>query len=191
MIHIYFGNGKGKTTAALGLALRAAGANKKVAFIQFMKKQIYSEHKAIKKYKLPIDFFVSQTDFYRMSGKIPTKKEFKKQLNANLKLLNKAHEIIKSKKYDLIILDEVLNVIKPSSINEILFKGVINFGSDLLDIDEVIDKLELRSKHKNDIVLTGRSEHPKLTEIADLITEMKLIKHYFDKGIQARKGIEY
>lgn len=173
MIQIYTGNGKGKTTAALGLALRAIGSNKKVALVQFMKKPIYSEHKAIKKYKLPIDVFAFGIGFYKILG---DKKRKKQHRDVIQKAWKKAESIIESKKYDVIILDEI-NV-------------AIGFG--LLDIDNVIETLTAsRFTLHAEIILTGRKAHPKLKKIADLITEMKPIKHYFTKGVRARKGIEY
>lgn len=168
-IQIYTGEGKGKTTSSLGLAIRAIGANKKVALIQFMKKPIYSEHKAIKKYKLPIDVFAYGIGFYKILGDKKTKKQHREVID---KAWKKAQEIINSKKYDLIILDEI--------------NAAIGFG--LLSIDIVIDTIKTS---KSEIVLTGRKAHPKLKKIADLITEMKPVKHYFDKGVKARKGIEY
>lgn len=174
-IHIYTGDGKGKTTSALGLALRAIGAGKKVAIVQFMKKGNYSEHKAIKKYNLPILIESFGIGYYKIMG---DKKPTSAHQKAARKALQRARDIINSNKYDLIILDEI-NV-------------AIGFG--LLDVNEVIDILVTIPKHANsisDTVLTGRRAHPKLKKIADLVTEMKKIKHYFDKDIKARKGIEY
>ncbi|MDO8686761.1 MAG: cob(I)yrinic acid a,c-diamide adenosyltransferase [Candidatus Berkelbacteria bacterium] len=168
-LHIYTGDGKGKTTTALGLALRAIGSNKKVALVQFMKKPICSEHKAIKKYKLPIDVFAYGIGFYKILGDKKTEKQHEAIVQ---KAWKKVQGVINSKKYDLIILDEI-NV-------------VIGFG--LLSVDIVIDTIKTS---KSEIVLTGRNAHSKLIKIADLVTEMKKKKHYFDKGVKARKGIEY
>jgi len=172
LIHIYTGDGKGKTTSALGLALRAIGANKKVAVIQFMKKGIYSEHRAIKKYKLPILIESYGIGYYKIMGDKHTEKEHKKAAH---KALTRAGELIGSSKYDLVILDEI-NV-------------AIGFG--LIDANEVVTMLTAERLPTTEIVLTGRRAHPKLEKIADLITEMKKIKHPFDKGIIARKGTEY
>lgn len=171
-IHIYTGDGKGKTTAALGLALRAIGAGKKVAIIQFMKKADYSEHKAIKKYKLPILVESFGIGYYKILGDKKPKSAHQK---AAEKALNRAREIINSKKYDLIILDEI-NV-------------AIGFG--LIDINEVISMLTANRLLTTEIILTGRKAHQKLKKLADLITDMKKVKHYFDKGIKAKKGIEF
>ena len=178
MIHIYTGDGKGKTTAALGLALRAIGAGKKVAIVQFMKKGDYSEHKAIKKYKLPIEIYSFGIGYYKIMGDKKPKSTHQK---AAQKALNRARKLIQKGKHDLIILDEI-NV-------------AIGFG--LINIDEVITILRssplgmLFGKRSADIILTGRRAHPKLKKIADLITNMKKVKHYFDKGLKARRGIEY
>lgn len=172
-IHIYTGNGKGKTTAALGLALRALGANKKVGIIQFMKKGEYSEHKAIKKYKLPILIESFGIGFYKILGDKKPKEAHKK---AAQKALNRSREIINSNKYDLVILDEVN----------------VAIDSGLIDINEVVSILKPETLNpKPDIILTGRNALPKLKKLADLVTDMKKIKHPFDKGIKAKKGIEY
>lgn len=169
-IHIYTGDGKGKTTAALGLALRAIGAGKKVVIVQFMKRPSYSEHRAIKKYKLPVDVFAYGIGYYKIMG---DKKPKKAHQLAAQKALKKAQELILSGKYDLIILDEI-NV-------------AVGFG--LLDVNEVISMLS--GSRKSEVILTGRKAHPKLKKLADLVTEMKKVKHYYDKGVKARKGIEY
>ncbi len=171
-IHIYTGDGKGKTTAALGLALRALGANKKVAIIQFMKKPIFSEHKAIKKYRLPILIESYGIGFYKILGDKKPKSSHKK---ASQKGFLRARQIIESKKYDLIILDEI-NV-------------AINSG--LIDINEVVNLLTTNDKQLTTIVLTGRNANPKLKKLADLVTEMKKTKHPYDKGFKSQKGIEY
>jgi cob(I)alamin adenosyltransferase len=171
LIHLYTGDGKGKTTAALGLALRAIGAGKSVAIIQFMKKGIYSEHQAIKKYRLPILIEAYGLGYYKIMGDKKPKGAHQK---AAQKALQRVRDLIASKKYDLIILDEI-NV-------------AIGFG--LIDINEVIEVLTTGNQQPT-LVLTGRRAHPQLKKIANLITEMKKIKHYFDFGQKARKGIEY
>ncbi|KKQ74259.1 MAG: ATP:corrinoid adenosyltransferase BtuR/CobO/CobP [Berkelbacteria bacterium GW2011_GWB1_38_5] len=173
-IHIYTGDGKGKTTAALGLALRAIGADKKVAIIQFMKKGNFSEHKTIEKYKLPILIESFGIGYYKILGDKKPKRAHQK---AAQKALERTKELIAKGEHDIIILDEI-NV-------------AIGFG--LVDIEEVISIFQssVVGKRSADIVLTGRRTHPKLKKIADLVTEMKKIKHYFDNGTKARKGIEY
>lgn len=169
MIQIYTGDGKGKTTAALGLALRAVGANKKVVLIQFMKKPDFSEHKAIKKYKLPIDVFSYGIGFYKILGDTHIEQQHR---DAAQKALEKTRAVINSKKYDLVILDEI-NV-------ALQYK--------LIKADDVV---EILKNNHSELILTGRGADTKLKKIADLVSEIKNIKHYYDKGTKARKGIEF
>lgn len=172
MIYIFTGNGKGKTSASLGVALRALGVMKKVAIIQFLKSGNSSEFKTIKKYKLPIDVFAYSAGFYKILGDKKPKSVHKKEAQ---KALDKTKMILSKNKYDVIILDE-LNI-------------AIYYG--LVDINEVINLLNSVDSNKVEIVITGRNAHSKLKKIADLITEMKEVKHYFSKDIKARKGIDY
>ena len=171
-IHVYTGDGKGKTTAAWGLALRAVGANKKVAIVQFMKRANYSEHKAIKKYRLPILIESFGIGYYKILGDKKPKSTHKK---AAQKALKRAKEIIVQGKHEVIILDEI-NV-------------AIGFG--LIDINEVLSIFPADNSQNIEIILTGRKAHQRLKRTADLVTDMKKVKHYFDKGVKARKGIEY
>jgi len=166
-VQIYTGNGKGKTTAALGLALRAAGAGLKVYVGQFIKSGCYSEIKSLKKLKKHI-----KVEQYGRGCFIKGKPKA-----ADIKLaekgLKKAKKAIYSKIYDVVILDEI-NI-------------AIRLG--LLNLKEVCGLI--KSKPKNiELVLTGRAAHRHLLKLADLVTEMKEIKHYYNKGVKARKGIE-
>lgn len=170
MIHIYTGDGKGKTTAALGLALRAIGASKKVAIIQFMKKGNTSELLAIKKYQLPILIESFGMGFYKILGDTKPKSAHQK---AARKALTRSRQLIEKGGYDIIILDEI-NV-------------AIDCG--LIDVDEAIEIIQ--SKRNVDLIFTGRNAHPKLIKLADLVTVMKKHKHYFDHGTSARRGIEF
>lgn len=169
LVQIYTGDGKGKTTAALGLALRALGWNKKVCMIQFIKGAKKLGEIEITKKKIP-QFSIHQ---FAKSDKIilrPTKKD--KEIT--IKTLNFTKKIINSKKYDIVILDEINPALKLK----------------LIKVDEVI-KL-IKNKPKNlELILTGRRAPKKIIEAADLVTEMKLIKHPYYKNIPARKGIEY
>ncbi|MBC8313165.1 MAG: cob(I)yrinic acid a,c-diamide adenosyltransferase [Candidatus Cloacimonetes bacterium] len=169
MIQIYTGNGKGKTTAALGLAFRAAGHGKKVIMIQFMKGKInYGE---LESAKLLPNFTIEQ---YGRPDFVNPEKPEKIDIKLAQKGFQRAKEIVKSEKYDMIILDEI-NV-------AISFK--------LIEIDEVIDLIKQTPK-KTELILTGRYMSEKLKKYADLISEIREIKHHFQKGIKARKGIEY
>jgi cob(I)alamin adenosyltransferase len=167
MIQVYTGNGKGKTTASLGLALRAVGAGLKVYIAQFCKGRDYSELKVLKKIKnIKVEQFGRTCFIKRKASKID--KELAK------KGLEKVKKIIQEKKYDLIILDEIN----------------ICFYYDLLRTEEVIEILKNTPKDI-EIILTGRYAPKEIIKIADLVSEIKEIKHYFKKGIIARKGIEF
>ncbi len=167
-IHIYTGNGKGKTTAALGLALRAMGAGLKVFVGQFMKKRICSEHKALERFKDLITIKQYGTGFLR--SKIPTPSE-KASAKKGLKDVKKA---LLSGQYDMVILDEV---------NIAVHYGLISAN----DVLGLIDK----KPPETEVIITGRYANEKLIRKADLVTEMKEIKHYFKQGVKARRGIEY
>lgn len=183
MIHIYTGEGKGKTTAAFGLALRALGAGKKVAIIQFLKKPNTSEYRAIKKFKLPILIQSFGIGFYIPSGIPRIAKQYHKILGDNKlpeehkkaaqKGLKKAKQIIEKGEYDLIILDEIN----------------VALDYNLIVLKEVIEIIGLNKKAE--LILTGRNAHPKLIKMAELVSVIKKNKHYFDQGLNARKGIEY
>jgi len=167
IIHVYTGPGKGKTTSALGLGLRASGAGFKVYMIQFMKGRRYSEIEAIK--NIP-NFTIIQ--FGRDEF---VSKEKPEQIDIDLaeKGFEHAKEIIKSEKYDIIILDEI-NV-------------AIDYN--LIPVDKVL-KLCEEKPEKLELVLTGRYAHPEIVKIADLVTEMLEIKHPYQHGTLARKGID-
>jgi len=147
MIYVFTGNGKGKTSAAIGMAVRAVGAGEKVLMVQFLKDGKSSEIKAIKKIK---NFDIRQ----------------EKDLN----FLEKTAK----RKYNLVILDEV-NV-------------AMKFG--LLGVKEVSDILKQYRK-KPDLVLTGRWCPKEIIKMADLVSELKEIKHYYKKGVKAKRGREY
>jgi cob(I)alamin adenosyltransferase len=167
-IHVYTGNGKGKTTAALGLALRAVGAGKKVFFAQFIKGKTYSEIEAVRKF-VP-DITIKQYGLGCFIVEKPTDAD----IHAARKGLEDVTQLMASGGYDLVVLDEA-NI-------ALFFK--------LFSVEEFIEALKKRAE-KTEIVITGRYAPEKLTELADLITEMKEVKHYYTKGVEARKGIEY
>ncbi len=168
LVQIYTGNGKGKTTAAFGLAIRAAGRGLNVLILQFLKPSDgFGEQIAIQRFpnielqSLGLDHFV---------GKNPAQEDVLVAQEA----LKKASEMMASRKYDVVILDEAVNAVRLSLITD----------------SELIDVLKGRPEHI-EVILTGRGITPKLAEYADLVTEMVLVKHPFDKGIQARVGIEF
>ncbi|MFX1490175.1 MAG: cob(I)yrinic acid a,c-diamide adenosyltransferase [Promethearchaeota archaeon] len=169
LVQCYFGRGKGKTTAAIGQAVRATGHGFKVYMIQFMKGNYkYGEIEAIK--KIP-NFDLKQ---FGSPDLIAEPREF--DINEGRKALDFAKKIIMSDEYDIVILDEVgvaisMNVIPVAPILEL--------------IKNKPDKVEL-------ILTGGPKMHPKIKEMADLVTEMRMIKHYYSsQGITARYGIEY
>ena len=165
-IQVYTGNGKGKTTAALGLSLRAICAGKKVFFGQFVKGMEYSELKA-KEY-LP-NFTLEQfgRDCF-ICGK-PSKADIEVAKTG----LKKVEEIVISGDYDVVVLDEI---------NIAIFY-------ELFTVDEVLQILD-KKQEKTEVILTGRYADKRIIERADLVTEMKEIKHYYTEGVPARKGIE-
>jgi len=166
-IHLYTGNGKGKTTAALGLALRAAGAGKKVFIGQFVKGMHYSELDALKRFS---EITVKQYGRKCFIENEPVKED----IEAARKGLSDLAQLIPSDDYDMIIMDEVC----------------IALYYKLFTVKELINVINNRTQNL-EIILTGRYAPDELYEIADLVSEMKEIKHYYNKGIQARKGIEY
>ncbi|MEO0129779.1 MAG: cob(I)yrinic acid a,c-diamide adenosyltransferase [candidate division WOR-3 bacterium] len=169
MIQIYTGNGKGKTTAALGIAMRAVGHGKKVIMIQFMKGKInYGELKSAKLLK---NFKIEQ---YGRPDFVDKDNPAKIDIELAKKGFERAKELIKSKKYDIIILDE-LNV-------------AVDYG--LISVKEVVELLKKTPK-KIEIIITGRYMPEELQGYADLISEIIEVKHYFQQGVKARKGIEY
>jgi cob(I)alamin adenosyltransferase len=166
-VQIYTGNGKGKTTAALGLALRAVGADKKVFFAQFVKGQIYSEVKALRQYIPSIKIRQYGLDCFIINK--PTQAD----IEAARKGLKEVSDIIMSGEYDVVILDEA---------NIAIFYG-------LFSADELIRVLR-QKPCETEIVITGRYAVTELIEAADLVTEMQEVKHYYNKGVEARTGIE-
>ena len=168
-IHVYTGDGKGKTTAAFGLALRHLGRGKKVAIVQFMKPRISGEIISLAKIKEFEDKLLIRS--YGNNGLI---KEIKPEdIKEAQKGLKEVSRIFKQK-FDLVILDEI---------NVALALG-------LLPLKMVIKIIESRPLGTN-LVLTGRRAHLKILELADLVTEMRKIKHPFDQGVKAKKGIEF
>lgn len=171
LIHIYFGDGKGKTTAAMGLCTRMAGCEKNVLISQFLKCGDSGEIQHLKSCEF-VEVLVCDKKrgfFYTMSEK--EKEETTKEIkDLFLKVTNKAV----SGSINLLVLDEILDVINLGIISE---SDVISF---------------LKTKPENiEVVLTGRNPSEELLEVCDYVTEMKKIKHPFDKGLNARYGIEY
>jgi len=166
-IHIYTGDGKGKTTAAIGLAIRAAGYGMKTYIGQFMKGQHYGELTALR------DHPCITIEQYGDIECVHREEITQKHIDQAQQGLKQARKAMHSHEYDIIILDEI-NV-------------AVWFG--LLTVEDVLELLNERSKNV-EFILTGRRAPKELMEIADLVSDVKEIKHYYNQGVKARIGIE-
>lgn len=167
---VYTGNGKGKTTAALGLALRASGHNANVFIVQFRKSDpSYGEIQAITKFLPTVS--VLQSKRSRITGRGGFEQE---DLDDAREVFEKGKEALLSGNYNLVIFDE------------------INFAVDygLIPLDDVVEMLNNKPPQA-DVVLTGRNAPEAIVNMADLVSEVREIKHHFRAGIMAQKGIEY
>jgi cob(I)alamin adenosyltransferase len=164
---VYTGNGKGKTTAAIGLAVRGAGAGLKVFIAQFIKMGEYSEIKALKRFSDLIT--VEQFGLGRFTNRKPALED----IEAAQKGLEKVRAVMVSDEYNIIIMEEA-NV-------------AVRLG--LFGVQDLL-KIIINKPPDKELVITGRGASSRIIENADLVTEMKPIKHYFQKGVPARVGIE-
>ncbi len=187
-VQVYTGNGKGKTTAALGITMRASGAGMKIAFIQFMKALGYSEQKILPTLPGVTWKTLGKPFFIAKAGSI-SEEELAEYGDAcvvfeegnppadYVKMINdgfaRAREMVLSGAYDMVVLDEI---------NCAMFFG-------LLSADDVLELIRNKPAH-TELILTGRCAPEKIIEAADLVTEMREIKHYYNEGVQARRGIE-
>ncbi len=169
---VYTGNGKGKTTAALGICVRAAGYRKKIKILQFVKGSWkYGELEGIKLLK---DFVDMEQVGEGFVGIVDDNKEFEVHQKAAREGLEHARQVIFSGEYDIVILDE-LNI-------------AVDLG--LVDADAVLELVKSKPEALH-LVITGRNARPELIEIADLVTEMKEIKHPYQKGVLAQRAIDW
>lgn len=169
LIQVYTGSGKGKTTAALGLALRAAGHDLQVYIVQFMKGwPHYGELTSVQHLPNVTLRQFGRPDFVDRDNPDP------EDIRLAHEALEHAGQIIAGGDYDVVILDEV-NV-------------ALDYG--LIGLDDLLSLLEAKPEHV-ELVLTGRGAHPEIVKRADLVTEMLAIKHPYDAGVPGRKGIEY
>ena len=172
LVIVYTGNGKGKTTAALGLAIRAVGYEHKVCMLQFIKGSWhYGEMDSSKKLEPNFELIAIGKGFVGILDDNSPREEQEKYAAEALRI---CREKINSGNYDVVILDEV--------------NYAINLG--LIDVQEII-KLIKEKPSNLDLVLTGRDVKEEIVELADLVTEMKEIKHPFKSGIKAKKGIDF
>ena len=173
MIHLYSGDGKGKTTASVGLAVRAAGADKKVIFAQFLKGSESSELNILNILPNITIFRLDKNYGFYNSMSEDTKEEVKRQ---HTEILKNIHSRIMDKSVDVIILDEITYV------------DALN----ILNDKELLFDILYMSKYEDiEVIMTGNQPTVELENISNYYTEMKKIQHPFDKGIQARKGIEF
>lgn len=188
-VQVYTGDGKGKTTAAIGLAIRALGAGKKVFFLQFMKAKVYSEHKILPGLSpnltletLGKPFFVvkegsmPEEELAKWRDKVvifPPGQPPQEYVELMAKGLEMAKEALTGGEYQLVVLDEL---------NVALHFGLVSW----VQVEDLINS----KRDDVELVLTGRGATPELIEKADLVTEMREIKHYYTKGVEARIGIE-
>ncbi|MFT9496307.1 cob(I)yrinic acid a,c-diamide adenosyltransferase [Anaerosolibacter sp.] len=166
-IHVYTGDGKGKTTAAIGLAVRAAGAGKKVFIGQFVKSMEYSELNSMTLLKDSIDIELFG------HGCFITKDPDPQDIAAAKAGLGRIKEIFHSNRYQVIILDEI----------------TIAIFYQLVGLEEVLSLMDERP-YDVELVLTGRYAPEEILDRADLVTEMKEIKHYYTQGVLSREGID-
>jgi cob(I)alamin adenosyltransferase len=166
-VQVYTGNGKGKTTAALGLAIRAAGAGFKIFIAQFIKKKKCSEHRLLE--GLADSITIRQSGRGLIMGRPPS--------SGDRKAASEGYEAVKdillSGQYDVVILDEA-NV-------------AVRYG--LITVQDLLELIALKPK-KVELVITGRYADERVIQAADLVTEMREIKHYAKQGVSARRGIE-
>jgi len=165
-IQVYTGDGKGKTTASLGLALRAAGAGLKVYIIQFLKKGDYSEIKALSKFD---NITIEQYGLGRFVKEKPSKEDMEACAAGYLKLC----EVLTQNKHDIVIAEE----------------ANVAVACNLFKEEELLHMMAIKPENV-ELVITGRGATKNVIAKADLVTEMMEIKHYYKKGVKARVGIE-
>lgn len=172
LILVHTGDGKGKTTAGLGLALRAWGSGLRVLILQFIKGGWkYGELEAIER----LGQLDGRIEIRPLGlGLMRSDEDREKHIRAAAKALQESERMMVSGQYDLIIFDEINYAVK--------------FG--LISLDDVLALLD-KKPEKLHVLLTGRDARPELIERADLVTEMKLVKHPYQQGIKAQKGIEF
>ncbi len=172
LVIVYTGSGKGKTTAALGMALRALGHGFKIAMIQFIKGSwYYGELKSSSRLEPDFELVAAGKGFV---GIIDDNKPIEDHVNAAKEALQISKEKITSGKYDIIILDEI--------------NYAVNLK--LISVDDVLELIKLKPK-KTTLVLTGNYASEKVIEVADLVTEMKEVKHPYRQGRKAKRGIDF
>jgi cob(I)alamin adenosyltransferase len=168
---IYIGDGKGKTSAAAGLAVRAAGTGFRVLYLQFIKGDWPSGERQVLASLPNVEVKLMGLGFVGILG---DRKPREAHVKAARKAMDEGIKALKSRKYDLVVLDEAISAIE----------------SDLLTVDDVFKIMQAKPR-KVHLCLTGHKRIKKLIDAADLVTEMKMIKHPYYKGILAQRGIDF
>jgi len=172
LVVVITGNGKGKTTSALGMALRARGHGMKVCIIQFMKGDMYAgEWDGIRLLGDDVELHATGKGFCGLHGNPYPRSEHRANAQDAVDL---ALEKMASGRYDLVILDEINNALKLG----------------LVDLEQVLEMLEKRPPLMH-LVLTGRDAHPSIIELADTVSEVREIKHAFRQGVEPQPGVDY
>lgn len=174
---VYTGDGKGKTSAALGAAMRALGHGWKVLVIQFMKGDwpvVYGELEMAKRLYPQFEVLQLGRGFVKIMG---DKKPFEEHVEAAKAAFNLTKERVFSGQYDVVILDEINYAL-----------GYMDFK--LIELEDVLELIRTKPSQLH-LILTGRGAHPKVVELADLVTEMREVKHPMKRGIPAQQGIDY
>lgn len=172
LVVVITGHGKGKTTAALGIIIRACGHDMRTCMIQFMKGDLYAcEWDGLKKINCPVELVSTGKGFCGIQGNPYPYQEHRKNAQEAIHL---AHQKMESGHFDILILDEINNALHLK----------------LVDLDQVLEII----KHKPPLmhlVLTGRNAHPQMIELADTVSEVVEVKHAYRKGIEPQPGIDY
>jgi cob(I)alamin adenosyltransferase len=172
LVVVITGNGKGKTTSAMGMALRAVGHNMQVCIVQFMKGDLYSgEWDGVRHLKNHVELYHTGKGFCGIEGNPYSHKEHRKNAQDALLLVKSK---LASNDFDLIILDEINNAL----------------ALKLVDLDQVMEIISLRPKGSH-MVLTGRDAHPDIIALAHTVSEVREIKHAFQSNIEPQPGIDY
>ena len=172
LIVIITGNGKGKTTTALGIAVRACGHNLRTSIIQFMKGDIYAgEWDGIRKMNCQVELIPTGKGFCGIQGNPYPYKEHRRNAQEAMQL---AREKMESGQFDVLILDEINNALHLR----------------LVDLEQVLEIIQSKPTRMH-LVLTGRDAHPQVIELADTVSEIMEIKHAYRKGIDPQPGIDY
>jgi cob(I)alamin adenosyltransferase len=172
LVVVITGNGKGKTTTALGIAVRACGHHLRTSIIQFMKGDIYAgEWDGIKKMNCQVELISTGKGFCGIQGNPYPYQEHRENAQEAIRL---ARQKLESGQFDILILDEINNAL----------------SLHLVDLEQVLEVIRQKPAGIH-LVLTGRDAHPQVIELADTVSEVNEIKHAYRKGIEPQPGIDY